>query len=219
MTLKELVQICDFNIFFKELQRYYTEIDEDSLERVQRGFKDLKEMEPSEVKELFDIKIIFKEDEGYYDVSGKKPDEDQLYSLMFVDWRDWLSFTVDNSVFEQMMPEEVLAHIYWELTWNGFTYEETKESQLETELEASYIGALESLISELKYKKKIEIIDLKEFIDKYQQTESEDVKSAIEFSMEELVRNTVLSVEVLQYLEETLEDNDLKRFLKESRNK
>jgi len=219
MTLKELVQLCDFNIFFKELQLYYSEIDEDSRERVQRGFKDLKELEPSEVKEPFEIKIIFIEDEGYYDVSGNKQDEDQLYSLMFVDWKDWLTFTVDNSVFKQMMPEEVMAHIYWELTWNGFTYEETKESQLEKELEASYIGALKSLISELRYKKKIEIKDLEEFIEKYQNTESEDVKLAIEFSMEELVRHTILSVEVLQYLEEALEDKDLKRLLKESREK
>jgi len=219
MTLKELVQLCDFNIFFKELQLYYSEIDEDSRERVQRGFKDLKELEPSEVKEQFEIKIIFIEDEGYYDVSGNKQDEDQLYSLMFVDWKDWLTFTVDNSVFKQMMPEEVMAHIYWELTWNGFTYEETKESQLEKELEASYIGALKSLISELRYKKKIEIKDLEEFIEKYQNTESEDVKLAIEFSMEELVRHTILSVEVLQYLEEALEDKDLKRLLKESREK
>jgi len=219
MILKELVQLCEFNTFFKELQIHYSEIDEDSRERVQRGFKDLEELRPSEMKEQFEIKIVLIEDEGYYDVSGKKPDEDQLYSLMFVDWKDWLTFAVDNSVFEQMMPEEVLAHIYWELTWNGFTYEETKESQLETELEASYIGALESLISELKYKKKIDIIDLKEYIEKYQHTESEDVKLAIEYSMEELVRHTILSVDVLQYLEETLEDKELKRLIKERRNK
>ncbi len=217
MTLKELVQLCEFNSFFKELLTYYTQIEEDSIERVQKGFKDLQTLEASDTKEQFEIQIDFVEDEGSYDVSGKKPDDEELYSLMLIDWKDWLTFTVEESIFQKWMPEAVLAHIYWEMTWDGFTYEETKESQLGAELEASYIAALETLIAELKYKKKIEIKDLEEYIERYQNTESKDVKLAIEFSLEELVKNSDLSVEVRLYLEEALEDEELKQLLKEKR--
>ncbi|MBI9015347.1 MAG: hypothetical protein JEZ08_24145 [Clostridiales bacterium] len=215
MTLKELVQLCEFDRFFKELLTNYTEINEDSMERVQRGFKDLQTLEVSDTKEQFEIQVDFIEDENYYDVSGKKPDDEDLYSLMLIDWKDWLTFTVEESIFQKWMPEEVLAHIYWEMTWDGFTYEETKESQLVAELEASYIAALETLIGELKYKKTIEIKDLKEYIEKYQNTDSKDVKLAIEFSLEELVREKDLSVEVQLYLEEILENEDLKQLLKD----
>lgn len=217
MTLKELVQLCEFDSFFKELLTCYTKIEEDSIERVQKGFKDLQTLEASDTKEQFEIQIDFVEDEGYYDVSGKKPDDEELYSLMLIDWKDWLTFTIEESIFQKWMPEAALAHIYWEMTWDGFTYEETKESQLGAELEASYIAALETLIGELKYKKTIEIKDLEEYIERYKNTESIDVKLAIEFALEELVREEELSVEVSLYLEEALEDEDLKQLLKEKR--
>ena len=58
-------------------------------------------------------------DEDYYDVHGKKPNDDTTWAIEFEDWKDWLGWEVKNP--EKLPDHELLGHILWEMTFVGFS--------------------------------------------------------------------------------------------------
>lgn len=71
------------------------------------------------------------DDQLYFSVSGYDPEDTlehgMLWGLEYVDWAEWLSMEIKEDA--GLPPEEVLAHILWEMTWNGFTRERITEKR------------------------------------------------------------------------------------------
>lgn len=69
----------------------------------------------------------------YYSVSGKLPGDDTFYGLDFSSFSEWASYLVAEEVLASLPPEEVAAHILWEMTFYGYSDEEIKKEEEKVE--------------------------------------------------------------------------------------
>ncbi len=68
---------------------------------------------------------------GCVDVSGIEPNDPQHYAIEFVEWAQWLSMPVIVSdELGDMSPVEQLAHVFYELTWGGYS-QDSQQAQRE----------------------------------------------------------------------------------------
>lgn len=65
-------------------------------------------------------------DEPWWHVYGRCAGDDQNYSLSFIDWAKLLPCEI-RVVGIDLTPDQVLAHILWEITFYGFSNEATQE--------------------------------------------------------------------------------------------
>jgi hypothetical protein len=54
------------------------------------------------------------------DVAGLHPGDDTAYAIELVPWENWLSMDVRLDGIDGATPEQVLAHVLWEMTWAGY---------------------------------------------------------------------------------------------------
>lgn len=54
------------------------------------------------------------------DVSGLHPGDNTTYAIELVPWEQWLSMDVTFDGIDNMKPNNVLAHVFWEMTWAGY---------------------------------------------------------------------------------------------------
>lgn len=219
MRLQELVHLCHFEVFYHELVKHYDEMSEDQLEDIKQGFHDLKHLEINEPKKLFEIQVQKVEYEGEIsiDVSGIAEGEDLLYSLVFTDWKDFLAYPLNMSIFEDMMPEEALAHIYWEMSWGGLTYSEAYENSMKEEVEEAFRISMVAFIRALKEKEFITREDLEQFILSYKISESYTTRMVLETALEDLIQERILAEDVMEYLIESIDEDEFVRAIKERR--
>lgn len=63
--------------------------------------------------------------EMYVDVHILKPDEDEPWALDFVPWSTLIDLKIVNKL--KLKPEELLAHILWEITFHGYSESKVDE--------------------------------------------------------------------------------------------
>jgi len=69
----------------------------------------------------------------YYDVSGRLPGDDAFYGLDFSSFSQWASYLVAEETLAALPPEEIAAHILWEMTFHGFSDEEIEKQRKKVE--------------------------------------------------------------------------------------
>jgi hypothetical protein len=80
------------------------------------------------------IYIEFQDDEegGYHNVSGKdgslrEDGEEERFGLFLVDWDEWLGMEIGADTLEKYSELEILCHIFWEMTWCGYSMEKVEK--------------------------------------------------------------------------------------------
>lgn len=53
-------------------------------------------------------------------ISGLRPGEETPYGIELVPWEQWLSMDVVFDGIDNMKTNDVLAHVFWEMTWAGY---------------------------------------------------------------------------------------------------
>lgn len=86
----------------------------------------------------------FEEDGYYFDVYGVYPGDSEHYALEFTPWEEWLSYQVLEKSMYLYGPVAVVAHALYELTFFGFSIEDTRRKV------ASELKTLEESINEIK---------------------------------------------------------------------
>lgn len=73
-------------------------------------------------------KDLSSEEISYYRVHGydSKNPEIPSWALDLTPWEEWLSLNVDDTALEKYSVAQVLAHIYWEITFHGWTQDQQK---------------------------------------------------------------------------------------------
>lgn len=70
---------------------------------------------------------LTKPGEEYYNVSGKKKGEKITYAIEFTPWQKIANWQIHEDVLKHYKPEEIIAHILWEITYAGFEQKEIKK--------------------------------------------------------------------------------------------
>lgn len=82
----------------------------------------------------------YDEEEGYdyYDVCCSNVGDDTKYSVILVDWKDFLGYQLDESI----APDDIesVAAIVWELTWHGWTYRTHKKCRRKFERDLNQVA-------------------------------------------------------------------------------
>jgi len=136
MKLIELIKKTDFDEMWVELKKAYDIPDKVKL--VYRGVVDeLEEISienPTNLDEVFTIGVCELEDvlepgTLVFDVFGISHDNTGRYSLMFAPWSNWLSYDILDKSIDIYGETVVLAHILYEMTFNGYSSNDTEQKQ------------------------------------------------------------------------------------------
>lgn len=71
----------------------------------------------------------------YCDVCCSEVGDDTKYSVLMVDWKDFLGYQIDDNIDQNDV--EAAAAIIWELTWHGWTYRTHKKYRKKMEKDLS----------------------------------------------------------------------------------
>lgn len=145
--------------FYELLSKYS---NEQIIENLNKNYKDivdeayisaldeLRELKPSEEKQDVKINVEFSEDildendkTKYLECDGIGLDEEGnmiRWGLDFGRWEDWLAKDIDEQCLNELDELTILAGIMWELTYHGYTQNETND----------WIGELENRLKEVK---------------------------------------------------------------------
>lgn len=126
IIFQDIVKKSDFEEGYECLLNNYENIKNVNIDKLKKGYEQIKNITLSENEENFTITITEYEDDGeqYYDISGITPGDEDTYSLIFTEWSEWLGFYVEKNIINTMTCSEITAHIFWEMTWWGWTVEE-----------------------------------------------------------------------------------------------
>jgi hypothetical protein len=132
MKLKKLISKYNWIDIESFFIKNYTDCY-DSLIGYKKAFEEIKQLTPSSKKQKMIILIDYiteelEEEDYYWYVYGKGKNSIETYAIEFEDWTDWLNMKIDESVFSKLTDEDILCHILWEMTFNGFSYEDNKQT-------------------------------------------------------------------------------------------
>jgi len=213
MIFKDVVDKSNFDDVYNYLVKNDAKVKTVGIDRVKRGYEDIKFLSYKENEDGFTIVIdlVGEDEEKYYNVSGLKSDEGILYSLMYTDWEEWLGFEVDEELINTMNFSEITAHCFWEMTWRGWTKEE-----LEYNLAIQEKGKeIQESINELKLKNKlIEDSVLEDIIIQYKHAETDRLKIDIEVAIEELIESSLIAEQQAKYIVDNFDDEDILKAIK-----
>lgn len=134
MTVKDFILSFDIDKLARIMTDDYINKDEEKAtldEVVKLLHKTFKSIEKLSIRVHNDTILhadkTYDEDEGYdyYDVCCSEVGDDTKYSVILVDWKDFLGYQLDESI----APDDIesVAAIVWELTWHGWTYRAHKK--------------------------------------------------------------------------------------------
>ena len=217
MILKNVIDKSNFDDVYKFLIKYDEKVKSVDLDRIRKGYEDIKYLSCEENKDGFTIVIRLVEDDGekYYDVSGFKKDEDVLYSLVFTEWEEWLGFEVDEQLIKTMDFSEITAHCFWEMTWHGWTKEEREYNLAIREKEEKIGNKIEENIKNLKVQNELipeEMLD--ELIGEYKKAETDILKTNIEVAIEELIESRLVKEQQIKEIIDNFDDEDILKAIK-----
>lgn len=146
MTVKEYILSFDIDKLAEIITNKYINKDEEkaTLDEVvnllHKTFKSIKRLHARNHDDtILHADKTYDEEEGYdyYDVCCSEVGDDTKYSVLLVDWKDFLGYKLGENVGTSDV--EATAAIVWELTWHGWTYREHKKYRrnFERELEES----------------------------------------------------------------------------------
>lgn len=127
MTLKELTIKVDWNDSWEYYNEYYKEYNVDY--HIFEGV--LLKLKKSEIIESeLDYLILYKmkdDGDGWFDVSGYKESEKQNYGISFSPWDELTGLNVRQMDGLNLSDEKLLAHLIFEITWDGWSEQVIKE--------------------------------------------------------------------------------------------
>jgi hypothetical protein len=159
MTLRELLKRKSFKSIFNVVYKNY--LKEESEEKVinfsigfENAFDELKSVEHhSETKNLIVLNEVERDGEQIIDVCLFDHDQDEHYSLDFMDWGEIIECNVIAP--KKLNQTQIIGHILWEITFWGFSRDKIKHERDETiksieESEKLEVSSLEDFIKEMK---------------------------------------------------------------------
>lgn len=144
MNLKDLISSVNyksvFNIVYKEYykdKKYSNSKMMDVDYAYSKVFENLKSKEINKEEKPLSITFQIHENEGdkFVDTCLYDEDKDELMALDFVSWDILLGYNINNSL--NLSPEEMAAHLLWEITFWGFTEDKIKKEAEAIEKHAS----------------------------------------------------------------------------------
>lgn len=161
-TLKELISSATWLELDPVLKRLYPDQYESSAEGYELVLERLRLMEPEDRNDDLVLVISEREDDGetWYEVTGWSESDQTHYSMSFTPWAMWLGMGIDADTLNATPAREVIVHLLWEMTWNGFSEEDQEEAA----------GKIKDALNEamLAEAKAIDMDELQELIDKDQ---------------------------------------------------
>ena len=124
MTFRELINKCSYKCVFNIIHKHHYK--KESHEKTMAAdisflsaWNILSDLESNETNK-WEIHFIDRgEDDVIIDVCIYSVEEDELYALDFVPWKDFIDAKVVSS--SSFSKEETVAHILWEITFWGFS--------------------------------------------------------------------------------------------------
>lgn len=209
MRLKDVFEQSSFEDVYECLIRHYKECREIEREKVYKGFSQVQGMTMAPCDDSFILVISNYRNDGieYYDVSGYCKNDNQLYSLVFEDWEKWICYPVDTEVMRYLSFSEIAAHCLWEMTWQGWTYEERKHN-IEVGVKESALCDAYEKIEKACRDNQIMMTDdfLEELICAYDSAETDHLKAGIEIILENMLEANLVSHGALVKIQEKFED-------------
>lgn len=116
----ESIQVTFFEIYPKQ-------------ERNRRGYSlayDELSVTPAMVESPMRIGILHIDsvDGGYESVYGLLPEDSDRYALDFIAWEEILQMEIQAETLQQYSEPEIIAHILYDITFNGYSSETVKEA-------------------------------------------------------------------------------------------
>lgn len=68
----------------------------------------------------------YEDDEPYENVSTRLPNDDTRWAMDFTPWSEVLGMNIDPDIFNRYTEQAVIGHILYEMTFNGYSNEETQ---------------------------------------------------------------------------------------------
>ncbi len=129
MRLKELLLQVNYEHVWSILECEYS-LTEDAYDVYRRVMEELKSLEakPGEKQTTLvvaKIQSIFEPGNYIFDVFGLHENDDQRYCLTMTPWEEWNNLTVLDKSIELYGAVAVAAHALFEMTFYGFSAEET----------------------------------------------------------------------------------------------
>lgn len=144
MTVKEFLQkvevdklarIITDNYFNKEEEKASFDEVINLLRKTMRSINNLRINRHDNTILHADKTVDELEGYDYYDVCCSEVGDDTKYSVLMVDWKDFLGYQLDDNI-DQNDVEAAVA-IIWELTWHGWTYRTHKKYRKKMEKDLS----------------------------------------------------------------------------------
>lgn len=123
MKLKELILKYEWNQVENTYKKLYPDYER-YIVGISKAFNELKKISKKKLIETeFSIVVEFVEkselsDESFYIVSGNKIGSEDIYSLAYTEWQEWLNMEIKET---NLNESEILSHILWEMTFLGFS--------------------------------------------------------------------------------------------------
>lgn len=144
MTVKDFILSFDVGELAEIITNKYFNKDEEkaTLDEVAKllykTFKSIKKLRVRKHDDTIlhaDKTVDELEGYDYYDVCCSEVGDDTKYSVLMVDWKDFLGYQLDDNIDRNDV--EAAAAIIWELTWHGWTYRTHKKYRKKMERDLS----------------------------------------------------------------------------------
>ncbi|RJQ30088.1 MAG: hypothetical protein C4589_03935 [Peptococcaceae bacterium] len=136
MTVGELCKELRWEVVEKAIVALYFD-ERPALPAYKEVFTQVREKEPSrdESGMAVHIKFVPESDfnEAHYSVDGKKSGDDETYALDFSTFAEWAAYPLSEEVLASLPPEEIAAHVLYEMTFYGFSEEAIQQKKRELE--------------------------------------------------------------------------------------
>lgn len=127
VRLNELISQSSWDDVKQIIMDHFTN-NENMIVGFNQVYEELNRLDPIDNNESLVISLEYHKEEDGYSVTGLKPQDIEKYALDFAPWEEWLGYTVSQKDLELHGETMVIAHCLWEMTFDGFSQEEIKNS-------------------------------------------------------------------------------------------
>lgn len=128
MRFYELLKECSSNFVASKVVELYNDEDERQFGAYENFYNYLLGLTPT-IDDTYEIHVyeyesIFDSTEIYTNVSAWNIEEEQYYAISFMPRKEILGMRIEEDSFQEYEKHELLAHILWEISYDGFTQEQ-----------------------------------------------------------------------------------------------
>lgn len=145
MTVGELFRELSWKAVKKAIVTLYPD-ERPALPAYKEVFIQVRQKEPSidESGMTLHVKFVPESDfsEAHYSVDGKIPGDNDSYALDFSTFSQWAAYPLSEEALTFLHPEEIAAHVLYEMTFHGFSDDvvQQKKRELEEAVEEAETG-------------------------------------------------------------------------------